>query len=94
MYTEACYTKLIGSYVYKESKKPFKSGKKINKVKSIINHPQLNIPAFTFEEDDSYVECRRCCKMYECIRNTTLFCPHEIISGNLCTYCKIPDILN
>lgn len=40
--------------------KPFKSGKYQNTVKGIINHPILNIPAFTFEEDDSYVECRRC----------------------------------
>lgn len=39
---------------------PFKSGLKINTVKGIVNHPILNIPAFTFEEDDSYVECRRC----------------------------------
>lgn len=40
--------------------KPFKSGNKINTVKAIINHPILNIPAYTFEEDNSYVECRRC----------------------------------
>ena len=29
-------------------------------VKGVINHPILDIPAYTFEEDDSYVECRRC----------------------------------
>ncbi len=40
--------------------KPFKSGFKVNTIKGVINHPQLNIPAYTFEEDDSYVECRRC----------------------------------
>lgn len=40
--------------------KPFKSGLKENTVKGIIAHPILNIPAFIFEEDDSYVECRRC----------------------------------
>lgn len=40
--------------------KPFKSGFKINTIKGLINHPILNIPAYTFEEDDSYVECRRC----------------------------------
>jgi hypothetical protein len=46
----------------KESRepKPFKSGSKINTVKGVIMHPILNIPAFTFEEDESYVECRRC----------------------------------
>lgn len=40
--------------------KPFKSGLKINTIKDVINHPQLNVPAYTFEEDESYVECRRC----------------------------------
>lgn len=40
--------------------KPFKSGFKVNTIKDVINHPQLNIPAYTFEEDESYVECRRC----------------------------------
>ena len=40
--------------------KPFKSGNKVNTIKGVINHPILNIPAYTFEEDDSYVECRRC----------------------------------
>jgi hypothetical protein len=25
----------------------------------VINHPHLNIPAYVFHEDDSYVECRR-----------------------------------
>jgi len=58
------YTEYIGRQVRKTRKnqepKPFKSGYKINTVKRIINHPILNIPAFTFEEDDSYVECRRC----------------------------------
>lgn len=55
----------IGSRVKKISKgkcepKPFKSGQKINTVKGIIVHAQLNVSAFTFIEDDSYVECRRC----------------------------------
>ena len=40
--------------------KPFKSGSKFNTVKDVIMHPILNIPAYTFEEDESYVECRRC----------------------------------
>lgn len=40
--------------------KPFKSGKKTNTINGVIIHPILNIPAYTFEEDDSYVECRRC----------------------------------
>jgi len=40
--------------------KPFKSGLKVNTITGIIDHPILNIPAYTFIEDDSYVECRRC----------------------------------
>lgn len=59
------YEQFIGHKVTKTSKtgtqpKPFKSGFLVNTVKGIVNHPILNIPAFTFEEDDSYVECRRC----------------------------------
>jgi hypothetical protein len=40
--------------------KPFKSGFKTNTVKGVIDHPILHVPAYTFVEDDSYVECRRC----------------------------------
>lgn len=40
--------------------KTFKSGLIMNTVKGITTHPILKIPAYTFEEDDSYVECRRC----------------------------------
>ena len=55
---------MIGKKVFKEkSGKPFKSGQKINTVKGITNHPQLDIPAFIFEKDDSYVECRSCKKV-------------------------------
>lgn len=39
--------------------KPFKSTFKKNTIKGVINHPHLNIPAYVFHEDDSYVECRR-----------------------------------
>ena len=41
-------------------KKKFKSGLFMNTIKGVIIHPELGIPAYTFEEDDSYVECRRC----------------------------------
>jgi hypothetical protein len=40
--------------------KPFKSGFKINTIKGVIDHPKLNCLAYIFEEDESYVECRRC----------------------------------
>jgi hypothetical protein len=53
------YADNIGKKVTKD-KKPFKSGLRINTVKDVIEHPILKIPAYTFVEDDSYVECRRC----------------------------------
>lgn len=62
------FEEAIGHKVFKISTKnrnttkvkPFKSGQKFNTVKGVIYHPILNIPAYIFEEDDSYVECRRC----------------------------------
>lgn len=61
------YEYLIGEKVRKvnikkrkSNKKKFKSGKYCNTVKGVIDHPVLGIPAFVFEEDESYVECRRC----------------------------------
>lgn len=56
---EPDYTTFVGRQVRKD-KKPFKSGAKINTVVSIVDHPILHVPAFTFAEDDSVVECRRC----------------------------------
>jgi hypothetical protein len=50
---------MIGKKVRKD-KKPFKSTFKVNTVKGVVDHPILHVPCFTFEEDDSYVECRRC----------------------------------
>lgn len=44
----------------KPTNKKFKSGLLVNTVKSIVSHPILGIPAYTFEEDDTCVECRRC----------------------------------
>jgi hypothetical protein len=40
--------------------RPFKSTFRTNTIKGLIVHPHLKIPAYTFYEDDSYVECRRC----------------------------------
>lgn len=59
------YKFMIGMRVSKTHRvgvepKPFKSGLKVNTIRGVINHPQLNIPAFVFVEDTSYVECRRC----------------------------------
>lgn len=50
----------IGKKVFKTSGKPFKSKLKVNTVKGLTDHPILKIPAFTFVEDDSIVECRQC----------------------------------
>lgn len=41
------------------SPKPFKSRKQVNVIKDVITHPVLQIPSFTFEDDDSFVEARR-----------------------------------
>ncbi|MNO10710.1 hypothetical protein D3C76_02680 [compost metagenome] len=51
---------MIGKKVVKHSRKPFKSKSVINTVKGVIEHPILNIPAYTFAEDDSFVEVRKC----------------------------------
>lgn len=53
----------IGSQVRKKSNKPFKSGEKINTIKGYCVHPKLLINCYTFEEDNSYVEVRRCTKV-------------------------------
>ena len=59
------YRKMIGKKVMKngipDAKiKPFKSGSKVNTVTGVVIHEILNTPAFTFAEDTSIVECRRC----------------------------------
>lgn len=58
---------MIGEKVWKHPKttskfepKPFKSGKKVNTVKALVVHEQTGGWGFTFEEDDSVVECFRC----------------------------------
>jgi hypothetical protein len=56
----------VGKRVTKTTNKPhgkpnpFKSGQSINTIMGVIFHPILRVPAYIFEEDDSYVECRRC----------------------------------
>ena len=57
---EINYAWIIGKKVCKKSNKPFKSGSKVNTVTGVVEHPQLQIPAFTFAEDESVVECRQC----------------------------------
>ena len=42
--------------VCKKSGKPFKSGKKINRVKGTVMNPNTGKPAFTFFDDDSVVD--------------------------------------
>jgi predicted TIM-barrel fold metal-dependent hydrolase len=60
------YMDNIGAYVAKLSPthyaqpSNFKSGSKVNTVKGIIEHPILKVPAYTFEEDDTYVACHSC----------------------------------
>jgi hypothetical protein len=52
----------IGTRVVKRSGRPFKSTFWINTIKGYTNNPQTGRPAYTFEEDDSNVECFRCIK--------------------------------
>lgn len=54
------YFKNINKRVQKKSKLQFKSTFKINRVFSVIEHPELKIPVYKFYEDDSYVDCRLC----------------------------------
>lgn len=56
---------LVGKQVYKPSGKPFKSGEKVNTVTGVVEHPYTDHLAFTFEEDDSAVECFRVKKFIE-----------------------------
>lgn len=58
---------MVGKRVWKNPKtaskcepKPFKSGLKVNTVKGIAIHDHTTHLAFTFEEDNSAVECFRC----------------------------------
>lgn len=56
----------VGTKVKKVSGLPFKSTFRVATVKGIINHPHLpGIPAYTFEEDDSYVRCNYCIRVEE-----------------------------
>jgi hypothetical protein len=66
---ESFYENNIGEKVAKTNikkgktifnRKTFKSASLVNTIKGVITHPELGIPAYTFEEDESYVECRRC----------------------------------
>lgn len=61
------YKRYIGLRVCKKSKngtvpKPFKSGRKINTVKEVVEQPFLfgTVLAFKFKEDDSFVACQGC----------------------------------
>ena len=91
------YSGYIGKKVHKpKSDRPFKSGFKINTVKGVIEHPILGIPAYTFEEDDSYVECRRCavaaskatsvydCKHFDEHQGRNLCCNDKLLHSRKC----------
>ncbi len=72
----------IGKKVNKPSSmKKFKSGLFLNTVKAIIDHPILHIPAYTFEEDESYVECRRCEVVTPCENQEPMNYYKEITEG-------------
>lgn len=54
------YTEWIGQKVYKHGFSKFKSGLSVNTIKNVIVHPVTGQAAFTFYEDDSYVQCKKC----------------------------------
>ncbi len=63
----AGWNAMVGAKVWKNPKttskfepKPFKSGSKVNTVKAVVLHKQTGNWGFTFEEDESVVECFRC----------------------------------
>ncbi len=53
------YAQNIGKKVCK-NRKPFKSGLKVNTIKGLTWHKTAQVPAYVFEEDDSYVNCIIC----------------------------------
>ena len=57
------YLPNVGCKVEKDSGKPFKSGSKQNTVNGVIWNEKFNWAMYTFEDDDSQVECRRCKKV-------------------------------
>lgn len=57
----SAYRHMIGQKVNKpKSKNPFKSKLLINTVKGITVNPNTGRPGFTFEEDESIVDCYQC----------------------------------
>lgn len=64
---EVPFKEVIGKKVWKNPKttskvkaKPFKSKFQVNTVKDVVISPYTGNEAFTFEEDDSIVECMKC----------------------------------
>ena len=73
----------IGKRVRKVSNRPFKSRHKINTIKGVVNHPILFIPAYSFEEDKSIVECRRCIIMEKIVKEVKFELTREEIESVL-----------
>lgn len=63
-FMERCYG-LIGKKVIKRSGNPFRSGLMANRVRAVIDHPQISKVAFVFVEDTSTVLARRCKEFLE-----------------------------
>ena len=63
----AAWFALVGKVVVKKSRKTFKSGKSTATVKGMMQHPTLDVPCFTFLEDESYVACWRVARVRDTI---------------------------
>jgi len=51
---------LIGKKIFKKSCQPFKSRLRYATVKGFVVHDITQEISFTFEEDETFVECKRC----------------------------------
>jgi len=84
------YRENIGKKVRKGSitekivnRNPFKSGFLTNTIKDVVMHDLIDEPAYTFIEDESQVECRRCIIVDENCEHPL----HNRQKGNRCGNC-------
>ena len=58
--TKEMYENMLSKKVVKISGRPFKSGDRTATTVDMVKNPHSERWAFTFEEDDSFVDCGRC----------------------------------
>ena len=68
------------------SRKPFKSGEKVNTITGLTTNPNTQKPAFRFKEDESVVDCRTLG-----VESVCLDCKHiqfNKVSDHCLTFCE------